>query len=329
MNKAIFQNLQQAVASFLHQSTQSLDIAMCWFSNPVLFAILLKKAKTGIKIRLMIQFDQANFHAKGLPMLQLVEAGGQVFVFRHQNNLLHHKFALVDDNRLLTGSYNWTRTQHADNLLLSNNPELFAAYENEFEQLWQIAEPLTLLAKIKPPAPGFHQLFEPITWDSSDLRQAIIWGARVWISVYKENEMRVWQQCLQMQRHYLKLKADFFERNRGVWNEVTFQEWSNRLSLTKKRLLKNYCIRMKNNDVLVAVSETGKLLGAGLVGSTPEAGHLENYCFTRYVQWFEFPTDAEKLPRMPRNPFSAYRGSGLKLISSLMLANDSDFDTAA
>ena len=214
MNKAIFQNHQKAVASILHQSKRTLDIAVCWFSHPLFFSILLKKARFGIKVRLILQFDQANFHAKGLPFRELIEAGGEVYAFR-QNKLLHHKFVIIDGRQLLTGSYNWTGTNNADNLILSDNVDLVVAYQSEFERLWQNAESLKSLAKIRPPAPSFLKLFEPIAWDTADLRHAIIWGARVWIAVFRANEMDVWNQCLQMQRHFLKIKVDYFDCNKA------------------------------------------------------------------------------------------------------------------
>ena len=316
MTKAIFQNHGRAVANFLHQSERSIDVAMCWFSNPYLFSILLKKARRGVKIRLIVQFDQANFHIKGLPFFRLIEAGSFIHAY-DENNLLHHKFALVDERKLLTGSYNWTRTQHADNILITEDKELVTPYQSEFDRLWQKSEPLELLIKKRPPSPGFYKLFKPVICDIADLRQAIVQGAKVWISVFREKEMPIWQQGLQMQRHFLKGKADFFELNRGVWDFGAFEDWLNRLSVTQKRLLKNYCLKMRTNDILISVRGDGNLLGVGIVGSSPEPSHLKNYCFARYVQWFEFPDRVEPLKKMPSGPFGVFRGSGLRLVSLL------------
>jgi phosphatidylserine/phosphatidylglycerophosphate/cardiolipin synthase-like enzyme len=52
---------------------------------------------------------------------------------------MHHKFAVLDGERLLTGSYNWTRQaarENHENLLVSSDPALVHAYAEHFERLW-------------------------------------------------------------------------------------------------------------------------------------------------------------------------------------------------
>ena len=51
----------------------------------------------------------------------------------------HHKFALFDDALLLTGSFSWTRAASGEtheNVLVTGEPALVAAYRGEFERLW-------------------------------------------------------------------------------------------------------------------------------------------------------------------------------------------------
>lgn len=57
---------------------------------------------------------------------------------------MHHKFALVDDELLLSGSFNWTRqaiTGNHENLLLTADPDVVDLYVREFEKLWDYFEP--------------------------------------------------------------------------------------------------------------------------------------------------------------------------------------------
>ena len=51
---------------------------------------------------------------------------------------MHHKFALFDDELLLTGSYNWTRSAsqyNQENILETNDPKAIDQYKREFERL--------------------------------------------------------------------------------------------------------------------------------------------------------------------------------------------------
>jgi phosphatidylserine/phosphatidylglycerophosphate/cardiolipin synthase-like enzyme len=57
---------------------------------------------------------------------------------------MHHKFALFDQRLLLTGSYNWTRAaaaENEENLIVSDEPKLIAAFTAEFEKLWRLLSP--------------------------------------------------------------------------------------------------------------------------------------------------------------------------------------------
>jgi hypothetical protein len=90
------------------------------------------------------------------------------------------------------------------------------------------------------------------------------------------------------------------------------------LPLCKRRLLTNYCQRAKAGDVLVAVAESGLLLGAGLLGLHLEPGSRPDYAFARYVQWFEYQEEVAWLDVVPKAAFSVYRGSGLRLVNGLL-----------
>jgi mitochondrial cardiolipin hydrolase len=57
----------------------------------------------------------------------------------HLNGHMHHKFAIFDGERLLNGSYNWTRgaaNTNFENLVDTGDPELIAAFAEEFKRLW-------------------------------------------------------------------------------------------------------------------------------------------------------------------------------------------------
>ena len=56
---------------------------------------------------------------------------------------LHHKFAVVDNTTVITGSFNWSPSaahQNDETLLVIKHPKLAAAFDREFGRLWQNAE---------------------------------------------------------------------------------------------------------------------------------------------------------------------------------------------
>ncbi|GGF27809.1 phospholipase D-like domain-containing protein [Echinicola rosea] len=56
---------------------------------------------------------------------------------------MHHKFAIFDQKKVLTGSYNWTRSAaefNYENIVLLEDIHTVRAFEGEFEKLWKSFE---------------------------------------------------------------------------------------------------------------------------------------------------------------------------------------------
>ncbi|XP_016124883.1 mitochondrial cardiolipin hydrolase-like [Sinocyclocheilus grahami] len=57
---------------------------------------------------------------------------------------MHHKFALVDGRKLITGSLNWTLTavqSNKENIMVTEEPALVRPYQQEFQKLWEASDP--------------------------------------------------------------------------------------------------------------------------------------------------------------------------------------------
>jgi len=97
---------------------------------------VLSAARRGVKVRLISDDDKSG--DLGSDVQRFERAGVPVALDRCPAHM-HHKFALFDRARLLTGSFNWTRSasgHNHENLLVTGEPSLVAAYEAEFERLW-------------------------------------------------------------------------------------------------------------------------------------------------------------------------------------------------
>ena len=98
---------------------------------------IIEEALTkGIHIRIISDNTKSEDRGSDLDRLR---GSGIECRFDKTSAHMHHKFAISDNDLLLNGSYNWTRsasTENNENILVSNNAKLVQSFQNEFNRLW-------------------------------------------------------------------------------------------------------------------------------------------------------------------------------------------------
>jgi tetratricopeptide (TPR) repeat protein len=149
MEQVFFKNIQSAIISELQQATQSIQIALCWFTNKAIFDVLAQKASEGVVVSMILLDDYANKRKEGLPLNDLVAWGAKIY-FSDKTAPIHHKFCVIDKVTLLSGSYDWTyfsESKALENLLIiKENQEIIDAFLGEFEMLTSVLSPLSSIA---------------------------------------------------------------------------------------------------------------------------------------------------------------------------------------
>jgi mitochondrial cardiolipin hydrolase len=127
--------LQRIVHRFTH-ARQAADVCVFTITDDRITRAILDAHRRGLAIRIITDNDKA--FDPGSDVQRLKEAGLALRVDETSFHM-HHKFAIFDDTQLLNGSYNWTRSaadQNEENLVDSSEPQLIAAFRQEFERLW-------------------------------------------------------------------------------------------------------------------------------------------------------------------------------------------------
>lgn len=138
--KAYFFDIRSKIVEELDKADHTINIAMAWFTNQVLFQLLLDKAAGGTKIKLVISSSDTNFIlGASLPFEALQRKGAKVYVMTSVEGyqFMHHKFAVIDEKDVITGSYNWSNNAHTnyENILILSDPAIARAYNLQFDQL--------------------------------------------------------------------------------------------------------------------------------------------------------------------------------------------------
>jgi mitochondrial cardiolipin hydrolase len=129
----------------LIQATQvSVDAALYRLNSQRLTHALDEAHKKGVGVRLVID---GNKYQESPATRQLLSSHRLPFRVAYgrdgAGSKMHHKFALLDDNVVLTGSYNWTfasEEENHENVLVLREPRLVGVYQAEFEALWADAQ---------------------------------------------------------------------------------------------------------------------------------------------------------------------------------------------
>ena len=107
MEKVYFKDIKNEIITGIAASQTELRIAVSWFTNEKIFDVLLAKLEHGVKITLVIIDDYINNGDYGLNFQKFIDKGGKLF-YGKEENPMHHKFCIIDESILFTGSYNWT-----------------------------------------------------------------------------------------------------------------------------------------------------------------------------------------------------------------------------
>ena len=127
----------QRIASLLKSSRHSVDICVFTITDYRITSAILDAHGRKVAVRVITDNDKA--FDKGSDVERLARAGVDVCVDQTEHHM-HHKFAIFDRKRLLTGSYNWTRSAAAsneENFIIVDDARLLTQFQDEFDRLWK------------------------------------------------------------------------------------------------------------------------------------------------------------------------------------------------
>ncbi|MDE3055352.1 MAG: phosphatidylserine/phosphatidylglycerophosphate/cardiolipin synthase family protein [Verrucomicrobiota bacterium] len=120
----------------LRSSKKSICAALFTFTHPVLLKELLSAYARGIEVTLVI--DMHSGVGASSKCVEVLRKAGICVLFSQGVQLLHHKFVIIDETTLITGSANWTQAafaKNSDTLLVF--PKLTEKQKEYMQSLWR------------------------------------------------------------------------------------------------------------------------------------------------------------------------------------------------
>lgn len=125
------------IGSLLDAAKNTAELCVFTITDDRISDKIINAHRRGVKVRIVTDDDKA-FDA-GSDISRLKTAGLPVRVDRTQYHM-HHKFAVFDGEKLLTGSYNWTRSaasNNEENFIITGDGRFIRRFADVFEGLWK------------------------------------------------------------------------------------------------------------------------------------------------------------------------------------------------
>ena len=129
-------NCRNLIIELIERSLTKIDICVFTISDNVITSAIINAYKRGIKIRIVTDNDKKN--DLGSDIKEMHYMGIEIHIDQTPYHM-HHKFMIVDNQQLLTGSYNWTRSAakfNEENLIVLSDKDTINNFQQVFDSLW-------------------------------------------------------------------------------------------------------------------------------------------------------------------------------------------------
>jgi phosphatidylserine/phosphatidylglycerophosphate/cardiolipin synthase-like enzyme len=129
------------ILAAVNNAQQSIYFMAYSFTSDELADALIERAKAGVTV--MGVFDKDQYHSNaGTEFDTLHNAGIDIWLDGNPR-LMHHKVIIIDNQIVITGSYNFSNNaehNNDENTLIIHNQDIAAQYLAEFQQIYAISQ---------------------------------------------------------------------------------------------------------------------------------------------------------------------------------------------
>jgi phosphatidylserine/phosphatidylglycerophosphate/cardiolipin synthase-like enzyme len=135
------EQIHNAIARKIGGAQHSIKICVAWFTCTSL-ATALKERLSKTKISIIISNHEFNLSANHFKSLVKFPNCTLHILPTIEQKMMHNKFCIIDDNIVITGSYNWSdrAENNYENILICEDPDLARQYTAYFNKLQTLSD---------------------------------------------------------------------------------------------------------------------------------------------------------------------------------------------
>ncbi|MCL2473429.1 MAG: phospholipase D family protein [Alphaproteobacteria bacterium] len=138
------QGAQELTIKVVNSSKESIKIAAYSFTSRPLAESIIAANKRGVQVQVVVDKSQVKKNSKSI-VDQLLEEKIPIRV-DYKHAIQHNKYIIADGKTVQTGSFNYSaaaQNRNAENVIvLWNIPKIAKIYDANWENLWNISEPV-------------------------------------------------------------------------------------------------------------------------------------------------------------------------------------------
>ena len=130
--EVFFESQWAILEKHLNNATSSITAVMAYLTHEPIFNILVRKAKEGVKVRLLIRDDEINTMT-GIDYQVLNTLNGEFSYHKKVN----HRFCVIDTRFVLSGSFCWNYDSiyNIDDVILCDDHTIAAKYITQYSKI--------------------------------------------------------------------------------------------------------------------------------------------------------------------------------------------------
>lgn len=132
-----FRDIEKVIVEHVDKAQNELNVAVAWFTNENIFEHLILALNRGVKVILVVLYDQINVDS-GVDFQKFIDAGGDFYLSSANNAIMHNKYCIIDGMYTLTGSYNFTyfaEYVNYENIIVITSTQIAKSYSSDFLNL--------------------------------------------------------------------------------------------------------------------------------------------------------------------------------------------------
>ena len=133
-------NCTQKIINNINQATQQILVQAYSFTSKPIAKALIKSKNKGVDVEII--FDKKQYEDNHWLIASLEKQKIPIFIDYNMEGIAHNKVMVIDSNKVITGSFNFTKAAqkyNAENLLIISDEDLAKKYKENWQTRYQTA----------------------------------------------------------------------------------------------------------------------------------------------------------------------------------------------